>query len=172
VSIRSCIPNSLSLLRILAAIALLYVPFPARGPVVLAIIISDFLDGYLARRWHVVSKIGTFLDPIGDKVAALCLSYLFFREQKVNIHELCMLFSRDIALIFFSLYLISRNYWKEWTVRSFFCGKVATFLQGLIFILLCYAVPVPSFLYFLVLIFAFLGFVELVHKTHSIDLNV
>lgn len=29
---------------------------------------TDYLDGYLARRWNKISALGTFLDPVADKV--------------------------------------------------------------------------------------------------------
>lgn len=35
--------------------------------------ITDFLDGYLARKWNVISPIGTFLDPIADKIFIVSL---------------------------------------------------------------------------------------------------
>ena len=41
----------------------------ARVPAALfgAIALTDWLDGYLARRWKVESELGAFLDPVADK---------------------------------------------------------------------------------------------------------
>lgn len=69
------IPNLLTLLRILLIpvfILLFYLPF--RGSHIVAAIIftfaamTDWLDGYLARSLKQVSKLGTFLDPVADKL--------------------------------------------------------------------------------------------------------
>jgi CDP-diacylglycerol--glycerol-3-phosphate 3-phosphatidyltransferase len=69
------IPNLLSISRILAVpifIVLMLEPSPVR--VLLAGIIfslasaTDWLDGYLARKWGQVTKIGKLLDPIADKI--------------------------------------------------------------------------------------------------------
>jgi len=79
------IPNILTVLRLLAApaIPLVYVLFvsPLADWIALIVFIvaslTDFLDGYLARKWNQVSKFGRMLDPIADKaMVALALVVL------------------------------------------------------------------------------------------------
>jgi CDP-diacylglycerol--glycerol-3-phosphate 3-phosphatidyltransferase/cardiolipin synthase len=69
------IPNALTVLRILLIpvfIVLFYLPaswanFAATVVFVLAAI-TDWLDGFLARRMRLVSPLGAFLDPVADKL--------------------------------------------------------------------------------------------------------
>ncbi|MGA7981216.1 MAG: CDP-diacylglycerol--glycerol-3-phosphate 3-phosphatidyltransferase [Chromatiaceae bacterium] len=68
-------PNLLTLLRILLIpvfVAVFYVPLSwARVACALvfgAAALTDWLDGYLARRWQQTSPLGAFLDPVADKL--------------------------------------------------------------------------------------------------------
>ena len=65
------IPNLLSLARLAAAPFLFWVLWHRQWNVALAVIVfaavTDFLDGFLARRWQVNSAFGEALDPIADK---------------------------------------------------------------------------------------------------------
>jgi CDP-diacylglycerol--glycerol-3-phosphate 3-phosphatidyltransferase len=43
--------------------------------------ITDWLDGWLARRWNQMTKFGAFLDPVADKLmVAVCLVMLLFAQ--------------------------------------------------------------------------------------------
>ena len=66
------LPNLLSLLRIFMVAPFLIAVIYDRHGLALAIFVlagfTDFLDGYLARRLDQKSVLGTFLDPLGDKL--------------------------------------------------------------------------------------------------------
>ncbi|MEQ9616786.1 MAG: CDP-diacylglycerol--glycerol-3-phosphate 3-phosphatidyltransferase [Phycisphaerales bacterium] len=76
------IPNLLTVGRLVGAgvfIALLSVWTPGSDPVLLLVsaivfavaVVTDALDGYLARKWAVVSMFGRVMDPLADKVIVL-----------------------------------------------------------------------------------------------------
>ena len=67
------LPNMLSLLRIAGVALVLYLILGphADGLAVLVLAVAsftDWLDGFLARRWHQTSRLGQMLDPIADRL--------------------------------------------------------------------------------------------------------
>jgi CDP-diacylglycerol---glycerol-3-phosphate 3-phosphatidyltransferase len=87
------LPNTLTWTRI-AAIPLIvllfymfYVPYswadPAAGLLFAAAGVTDSLDGYFARRWGQISRLGAFLDPVADKlIVAVALVLLVSRDAR------------------------------------------------------------------------------------------
>ena len=70
------IPNALSLFRLILAVLMLWIVYDSgiegkkelmMGLILLSAL-TDFLDGRIARRFHMVSELGKILDPIADKV--------------------------------------------------------------------------------------------------------
>ena len=70
------VPNVLSGLRLLGVPVFLWLILgpEADGWAVALLMVSgftDYLDGYLARRWHQISRLGQLLDPIADRLYIL-----------------------------------------------------------------------------------------------------
>ena len=72
---RWTLPNILTVSRLIAApflgLVFLLMPRPAADIVALFLFsfasITDYIDGYIARKWNQISKFGAMLDPIADK---------------------------------------------------------------------------------------------------------
>lgn len=69
------LPNRLSILRLVLCVAfvgVLTMSQPWTGAVAFAIFvvagITDFLDGYIARKYNLITDLGKLLDPIADKI--------------------------------------------------------------------------------------------------------
>ena len=79
-------PNQLTVLRLALSLGILALELAggSLGPMValgLVAAFSDLLDGALARRRHLESRLGAALDPLGDKVFALVLAVVIWRRE-------------------------------------------------------------------------------------------
>lgn len=82
------LPLALTWLRVAAipaVLVLFYVPLPyARQMATVLYVIAcltDWLDGYLARRWDQTSRFGAFLDPVADKLLVAVSLVMLLRDE-------------------------------------------------------------------------------------------
>ena len=123
------LPNLLSGLRLVLAIAF---PFAARGaqlPVVLAAAATDWLDGYFARKWRVQSTFGGLLDAVADKSFALSVILVLAFEGRIEWWQILLVLARDFVVAFVALYYAVRRQWAAFRqMPSRATGKIATVL--------------------------------------------
>ncbi len=150
------LPNILTLLRIALIpvfAVLFYLPVPwahVAVTVVFAIAaITDWLDGYLARRWRQTSAFGAFLDPVADKlmVAAALVMLVDVNPTPFS----------DLLLVLPAVVIIGREIvisaLREWmaeigdrtSVAVSTIGKIKTSAQMLALLLLLYREPLGEF---------------------------
>lgn len=73
------VPNAISMSRVVLAVLFIWANWEQRFAFVIVAAITDFLDGFIARRQQIVSRWGALIDPLSDRFfvfSAICV-YLF-----------------------------------------------------------------------------------------------
>ncbi|MEE9488757.1 MAG: CDP-alcohol phosphatidyltransferase family protein [Candidatus Brocadiales bacterium] len=136
--------NVVTILRILLTPLLIAVLFKAAGEgsyryvagtMLFFIGMSDWLDGYLARRRNETSVLGKYLDPTADKVLSLSLCIILassiWPEPRVPIWLAGMIIFRDVCILVGSLLLYRKI--AEWRPTAIKLGKTSNIVLLLMF---------------------------------------
>lgn len=131
------IPNGLSLLRLTLGLAFPVVPSNWRLPVIAIAALTDFLDGFLARRWNAGSDTGRWLDPLADKVFVLALLATLLAEGAISPVWAAAILARDVAVTAAVIVVLRRGQRRDWnSMRPRWLGKLTTALQFVLLLLL------------------------------------
>lgn len=110
-------------------VGLFYIPsgwlsFPVRDLIAaLAFIVAavtDWLDGWLARRWNQTSSFGAFLDPVADKLMVSAALLILLHLGRVDVLIALVIVGREIAI----------SALREWMARIGASGSVAVHWLG------------------------------------------
>jgi cardiolipin synthase (CMP-forming) len=123
------VPNLLSFAR-LAVLPIIYLDLVngnlTRAFVLLAVFAAtDWLDGYIARRFDQVSRLGQVLDPISDRVLFIVVGIGFVVAGIVPLWVVLLLLARDLAVLLVGGVLLLRGRSQLPEVTR--VGKAATF---------------------------------------------
>lgn len=102
------VPNILTATRIISAPAVGYFLVNQQSGIAMSIFvyscITDFVDGYIARKFNMKSIIGSILDPMADKllmtICTISLSYVSI----MPFYLACLIIGRDVMLSFMAVY--------------------------------------------------------------------
>ena len=146
------LPNILSISRVLLLIPIIFLfeyGFYLASLIIFIIAsVTDYLDGYFARKNNLSSNTGALLDLLADKIfVATLLVWITYNFENIFILiSSILIISREISISYLRLYIISITKKVE-DVKSDFSGKLKTAVQmiGLGFFLIA---PLTSNLIF------------------------
>ena len=133
------LPNLVTVLRILLIpliVGVFYVPdtwlsFEAKNITATAVFIvaaiSDWLDGYLARKLNQMSAFGAFLDPVADKLVVVGALIVLLKLGRVDMVVALIIIGRELAISALREWMATLGQGKSVAVA--FIGKLKTVLQ-------------------------------------------
>jgi CDP-diacylglycerol---glycerol-3-phosphate 3-phosphatidyltransferase len=110
------LPIQITLSRIILTLLImgfLFVSGPAAKLLCLILFIlaaiTDWLDGYLARRWNQITPLGMLLDPIADKILVIGIMLAFVQLGLIKGWMLLIIIFRELLITGVRLYALGRN---------------------------------------------------------------
>ncbi|MBL1270732.1 MAG: CDP-diacylglycerol--glycerol-3-phosphate 3-phosphatidyltransferase [Halomonas sp.] len=146
------IPNILTLARIAfipLLVVLFYLPFSWSMPVAAGLFglasITDWLDGYLARRWNQSTPFGAFLDPVADKLMVVVALALLIERYDTLLLTLpaLVIIGREIVISALREWMAEMG--KRGMVAVSWIGKLKTTLQMVSLLILLALPPTHEF---------------------------
>ncbi len=178
------LPNQLTMLRIFMIpifVIIFYLPKGASightymtwiiAAVVFAVAsFTDWLDGYLARKWNVVSNFGKFADPLADKMLNMVAFVVLVAFNVVPIWAVAIIVCRELAVTGLRLLLVEQG---GVVMAAAMPGKIKTATQMLSVIFLFIGNPlyIGTILFYICVFFTIYSGYDYFAKNMSVFKN-
>ncbi|HKE38263.1 MAG TPA: CDP-alcohol phosphatidyltransferase family protein [Casimicrobiaceae bacterium] len=131
------VPNLITFVRLglvpILAYCVVSRAYAAAAAIFLIAALSDLADGYIARRFKLVSRLGALLDPIADKLNMLVTTVLLAWQELLPIWLAIAIVVRDIAIVLGVL--IYRFSGRNLEMKPTRLSKANTFLEFSVLVL-------------------------------------
>ena len=162
------LPNLITLSRFFLAIYLFYNYQPENFNVYVLVIIialigiSDSIDGVVARKYNLVSKLGVILDPLTDRVVFIIL--LFWLSSIIPQNFIYAVLTREVLVLIGSIYVLFRGSKIE-VSRKCKYATVSLFVTICLFVLnTSLSIPYLHYVAIAVIIFYFYVAIEYLYN--------
>jgi phosphatidylglycerophosphate synthase len=157
------VPNLVSTSRVILAVGFLLMDaVPVRLALIAVASLTDFLDGWIARRTKVASRFGALIDPVADRFFVLCVVIAYVSGEQLTVWQAAAILFRDIMSLIGWFTARNVSWLRPIRFRARPLGKVVTALQLLTFIAVLLA---PATVDGLVIAVGVLGLVATVDYT-------
>lgn len=97
------LPNLLTLTRLVSAPVVGYMILHGEVSLALAVFsyscVTDFLDGFIARRWNLKSVVGSIIDPMADKLLMVVCTTTLAMTASIPTYVAVLIIGRDVGLV-------------------------------------------------------------------------
>ena len=143
------IPNMLSFLRIalIPVFIAVYFNTPAEGvalwPIVILLVsgFTDVLDGFIARRFNMISDLGKMLDPVADKLTQLAVMVCLVSRFRLMIIPVVIIVIKELVTGIMSLAAVKKSGVVEGAVWH---GKLNTVILYAVMVLHVIWIDIPD----------------------------
>ena len=105
--------------------------------------LTDWLDGYLARRWNETSAFGAFLDPVADKLVVAAALIMLVQLGRLDAILAAIIIGREITISALREWMAQIGAHKSVAVSMI--GKIKTTAQMVAIPMLLYHQPIANF---------------------------
>jgi cardiolipin synthase len=125
------LPTLLSFLRLVltvpAAFAILGGEWGAAMLIAVVAGLTDAADGWIARRWNLITRAGAWLDPIADKTLLVTLYLCLAAAGAIPWWLVWLVFGRDALILLMAGYALAFTSFRDFPPSVW--GKVSTVIQ-------------------------------------------
>ena len=147
------LPNKLTVARILLIPVFLVVSYLEKGQpmllwstVIFTIAsLTDFLDGYLARKNNLITDFGKFMDPLADKALVAAALLILLQLQRIEAWAVLIIVVREYSVSI--IRAIAATNGK--VIAASGGGKIKTVLQMASVIMLLLSIPYAGWIFYL-----------------------
>lgn len=172
------LPNSLTIFRLLLIPVFILVFFSGiHNSLIISLIIffiagcSDVLDGYIARKYNLITKIGTVLDPLADKLMLITVLTCLLIKGFIPSFVVIVITIKEVFMILSGILL----YKKGTVIPSNRFGKVSTVLFYISLFIFIFNRTVGTYLLYISVLSALIALINyfvVYHKNKENNLSL